>query len=375
MDVRTLFLAQTLALVTSAAMLWAARAQADLRNGLRTWTFSISFQGLAYLLLANAGRLPTLLSGGLGNALGALSVAGFYVAIRQFLGLPFSRAWLAAMCLAVTLIGFIAGADYAGATIFNGVVYGWLQLLNARALWRVDRPGLLRVQRLVALFYLLMGLVLPLRAAGLLLAGGQLHYLDMPLSWQAPIYAFGFVYVIATNLGFLQMCKMRAEAEVREQALTDGLTGLGNRRALDEAMARSMAAAQRQGRPFAVLMADLDRFKAINDRFGHHVGDQALVSFARRLHAGLRSQDQAFRYGGEEFSVLLPDTDASGVMALAERLRALVARPGTGSEPAITASFGIAVWRAGDTADALFDRADRALYRAKQAGRDRVELG
>jgi len=374
-DVRTLFLAQTLALVTSAAMLWAARAQADKRNGLRTWMFSISGQGLAYLLLANAGRLPALLSGGLGNALGSLSVAGFYIAIRQFLGLSYSRAWLAAMCLAVSLIGFIAGANYAGATIFNGFVYGLVELLNARVLWRTGRPGLARMQRLVALFYLAMGLVLPLRAAGLLLAGVQLHYLDLPLAWQEPIYIFGFVYIIVTNLGFLQLCKMRAEAEVRELALTDGLTGLGNRRALDEAMARMLAVAQRQGQSFAVVMADLDRFKAINDRLGHHVGDQTLVSFAQRLQAGLRSQDRAFRYGGEEFSVLLPDTDASGVMALAERLRVLVARPDSGSEPALSASFGIAVWQAADTADALFGRADRALYRAKQAGRDRVELG
>jgi len=375
-DVRTLFLAQTLALVTSAAMLWAARAQADERNGLRTWMLAISCQGLAYLLLANAGRLPALLSGGLGNALGSLSVAGFYIAIRQFLGLPYSRAWLAAMCLAVTVIGFVAGADYAGATIFNGFVYGLVELMNARVLWRAGRPGLGRMQRLVALFYLLMGLVLPLRAAGLLLAGAQLHYLDLPPTWQAPIYMFGFVYIIVTNLGFLQLCKMRAEAEVREQALTDGLTGLGNRRALDEAMARMLARAQRQEQPsFAVMMADLDHFKSINDRFGHREGDLALAAFAARLKSGLRAQDQAFRYGGEEFSVLLPDSDAAGVLRLAERLRTLVARPGSASEPAISASFGIALWQAGDSADSLFGRADRALYRAKQAGRDRVELG
>jgi diguanylate cyclase (GGDEF)-like protein len=198
----------------------------------------------------------------------------------------------------------------------------------------------------------------------------------MPLTWQEPIYIFGFVYIIVTNLGFLQLCKMRAEAEVREQALTDGLTGLGNRRALDEAMARMLARAQRQEQPsFAVMMADLDHFKSINDRFGHREGDLALAAFAARLKTGLRAQDQAFRYGGEEFSVLLPDTDAAGVLRLAERLRTLVARPGSASEPAISASFGIALWQAGDSADSLFGRADRALYRAKQAGRDRVELG
>jgi diguanylate cyclase (GGDEF)-like protein len=236
------------------------------------------------------------------------------------------------------------------------------------------QPGLARLQRFVALFYLLMGCLLPLRATALLLHGTALDYLNLPLTWQAPIYAFGFIYLIAINLGFIQLCKMRAEAEIRIQALTDGLTGLANRRALDAAIARALAAAQRKPQPFAVVMLDLDHFKALNDRFGHHAGDATLAAFAQRLRAALRGQDQAFRYGGEEFSVLLPDTDGAAALQLAERLRRQVAQPASAALPALSASFGIAVWRPEDTADALFGRADRALYRAKAQGRDRVEL-
>ncbi|MBT9503026.1 MAG: GGDEF domain-containing protein [Burkholderiaceae bacterium] len=374
MDLRTLFLAQTCALAAMATMFWVARTGADRGNGLRTWTLGVTAQSLAFLLLANAGRLPTWASAGLGNALGAVGVALYFVAIRQFLGRRYGTPWLLAMIAVVTAVGAVTGSQYAVATIFNGFVYGLLQLLNGLALWQRPQAELQRVQRVVAACYVLMGLVLPLRAAGLLLAGTHIDYLNMPLAWQEPIYIFGFLFVIVTNLGFLQLCKMRAEAEVRQQAMTDGLTGLSNRRALNDAMAHALAMAQRSHQPYAVLMADVDHFKSINDQQGHRAGDEALAAFAQRLRAALRAQDLPFRYGGEEFCVLLPDTDAAGVAVLAERLRLAVAQAASGTLQAISASFGATVWQPGDTADALLSRADRALYRAKALGRDRVEI-
>jgi diguanylate cyclase (GGDEF)-like protein len=165
-----------------------------------------------------------------------------------------------------------------------------------------------------------------------------------------------------------------AEAEVRQQALTDRLTALPNRRALEGALAQALAVAARGGGSFAVAMVDIDFFKVINDSFGHHAGDEVLSTFARRLHAALRAQDRAYRYGGEEFCVLLPATDALGACALAERLRAATALPATATMHAVTASFGVAVWEPGDDAVTLLARADDALYRAKAAGRNCVEL-
>ncbi|WP_310390197.1 GGDEF domain-containing protein [Roseateles sp.] len=387
MDIRTLFLAQTGALAAIATMLWVARSAADERNGLKTWTWAVACQALAYLLLAHLKWWPMPLSTLLGNALGALSVALFFLAIRQFLGMPIASRRLALMVCVVSgaaaasaILEQMARANSPASmpslvpTIVNGFVYGWLQLLNALALWRKPKPELRTVQHIVALLYLGMGLLLPVRAAFILLTELQAGQFQLSEDWSEAIYLFGFIYIIATNLGFLQMCKLRAEAEVRLQAMTDGLTELPNRRALDEAMAGALGTAQRQRQPFALLMLDLDFFKSINDRFGHHTGDRVLATFARQLRAGLRAQDQAFRYGGEEFVALLPDTQAAGAMVLAERLRSQVACAGDASQPAISASFGVAIWQPGDSAEAIFQRADRALYQAKAAGRDRVVL-
>lgn len=373
MDVRTLFIAQTSALAAIASMLWASRTEADDRNGMATWTVAVTSQGIAYLLLANAGRVPVWLSAFVGNALGAISVVLFFVAIRQFLGRGFSKWPLVALTVVVSVVAALSGAQYEGATVFNGFVYGAVQLLNGWALLRTQRAELVRVQRVVAAFYLIMGVVLPLRAAALMLEGVALDYINKPIVWQEPIYIFGFIFVVVTNLGFVLMCKMRAEADVRAQAMSDELTGLANRRSLAAALEHALAVAARSQRPFAVVMVDLDHFKLINDRFGHSAGDATLVRFATRLRTSLRAQDQPFRYGGEEFIVLLHDADATGATLLAERLRQHVASPPDGTTPAISASLGVAVWQPGDSADTLLARADQALYRAKAAGRNRVE--
>jgi hypothetical protein len=122
MDVRTLFLAQTGALGATAAMLWLARTEADERSGLRIWTWAVTIQAVAYLLLANAGRLPVWLSAFGGNVLGATSVALFFAAIRRLLQRPHPRWPLAVMVAAVAMAGGLAGGKYEIATIFNGYV-------------------------------------------------------------------------------------------------------------------------------------------------------------------------------------------------------------------------------------------------------------
>jgi diguanylate cyclase (GGDEF)-like protein len=374
LDLHTLFIAQTCLLAATAAMLWVSRSDADRGNGMRTWRWAITSQALAYLLLAMPAAGPVAIATGLvANLAGALSVAQFFIAIRQFAGRGHDRRPLAAMVVAVTIAGAVTGERVVWAAIFNGFAYAGYEWLNAITLWRSPRPETERVQRVVAAFYACMGLVLPLRALALLLIGQSGLGLDHGNAWQLPIYLFGFVYLVITNLGFVLMCKTRAEAETRLQARTDGLTKLPNRRALDEEIALALTGAQRSGRPFAVVMVDVDRFKFINDTHGHGVGDATLAAFSARLAGALRAPDRAYRYGGEEFCLLLADTDAAGARLLAERAREHLARPFEGAMRALTASFGVTAWQPQDTLDTLFRRADRALYVAKGGGRNRVE--
>ena len=163
---------------------------------------------------------------------------------------------------------------------------------------------------------------------------------------------------------------------VERQANTDGLTELPNRRHFEEALEAEISRAERFGGGLALILADLDDFKQVNDRYGHQAGDDVLRTFASILRETVREIDLPSRYGGEEFAVLLPQTDIEGAHNLAERLRrALASRPMTtepGSLVAVTASFGVASFPAAATPAALFAAADDALYQAKHAGKNCV---
>ncbi|WP_165246194.1 diguanylate cyclase [Paludisphaera soli] len=164
--------------------------------------------------------------------------------------------------------------------------------------------------------------------------------------------------------------------QARRAAESDPLTGLANRRSLDRMLDLHFQMLEREGRPFSLIMADLDHFKAINDGWGHDVGDRALLAFAAMLQNQSRSEDLVIRFGGEEFVILLPDHTLAVAARIAERLRA--ATP-TAAPPEIlhrpfTASFGVAQAAAGEPAPRLIRRVDAALYRAKAEGRDRVAV-
>jgi two-component system cell cycle response regulator len=173
--------------------------------------------------------------------------------------------------------------------------------------------------------------------------------------------------------------KLRASlSESVEFAVTDALTGLNNRRYLDTHLATLVDRSNRRGRPLSVLITDIDHFKLINDTHGHEGGDDVLRDFARRVRGAVRGADLACRYGGEEFVVVMPDTTSDIAAQVAERLReAVAAAPfkisATGVAASVTTSVGIATLQAnGEGADALLRRADKALYQAKNDGRNRV---
>ena len=161
--------------------------------------------------------------------------------------------------------------------------------------------------------------------------------------------------------------------ELNVVARRDALTGIGNRLALDEAIVRLLAQGSRlRPQPFALILFDLDHFKTYNDQHGHQAGDAALARIGDILRRATRGTDVAFRYGGEEFLLLIPDTDLTGAIAVAERVR--VATEEANDLPPFTISGGVALWDPIDGRDPqpLLRRADTALYLAKRAGRNRI---
>ncbi len=158
-------------------------------------------------------------------------------------------------------------------------------------------------------------------------------------------------------------------------AQRDPLTGICNRAALDNMMQREFSHARRQNSSYALLILDIDHFKAVNDRYGHIVGDCALKAVANMIDSCKRDGDLLFRYGGEEFVVLMRDTDLDGSYLLAERIRtAFETSPCTcsGADLNIRVSIGVSILQESDSPVSLFARADQALYNAKRNGRNRV---
>ncbi len=175
----------------------------------------------------------------------------------------------------------------------------------------------------------------------------------------------------------LQEQLIAAREALREEATHDPLTGLWNRAAILEILQRELARAQRAGTAVTVIMADLDHFKHINDTYGHLAGDAVLREVTRRMLSSVRVYDSIGRYGGEEFLIVAPGNDLTGALKHAERVRAGVSRNAVdifeGAFP-LTISLGVAASSDAKEADQLVRAADEALYRAKHAGRNRVEI-
>lgn len=160
--------------------------------------------------------------------------------------------------------------------------------------------------------------------------------------------------------------------ELTRLAAHDALTGVRNRRALEEALQRVVESRRSNERDHGLIILDLDNFKHINDEHGHEAGDGVLVDLAALIKAGMRQPDQVFRYGGEEFVLLLPNTGVEGAAAAAEKLRKRIASELCSPGRPVTASFGVAVLRPDEGWEHCLGRADAALYRAKNRGRNCV---
>lgn len=188
----------------------------------------------------------------------------------------------------------------------------------------------------------------------------------------------GLLVMVVAAVGAVMLMMLRLQRQrdmMRFQSQTDMLTGLYNRRRLQEVAEQEFARRRRHPSPLSLMLLDLDHFKHVNDGYGHPVGDEVLSSFAETLQHQVRRLDTVARMGGEEFAVLLPDTDGQAARQLAERIRAATRTlplPAEAGDHRLTVSIGLTEARQGDSFEHLYTRADRRLYAAKEAGRDRV---
>ena len=163
-------------------------------------------------------------------------------------------------------------------------------------------------------------------------------------------------------------------AEISRIAAEDSLTGLYNRRKINELIQHEIERSERYQKGFSVIIMDIDYFKRVNDRHGHLAGDELLKMLAQILLKTIRHTDEVGRWGGEEFVVLCPETNIDGACLLADKIRQKIEHSAFNNYGKQTASFGIACYQQGDTIDSIINHADTALYMAKNAGRNRVEV-
>jgi len=215
-----------------------------------------------------------------------------------------------------------------------------------------------------------LGLCVPLSAQGEVIG-----WISLQASGRGRMPGESLIVNLCEQLS-LALANVRLKESLQHQAIRDSLTGLFNRRYLEESLTREIARCQRRQQPLALLMLDMDHFKAFNDRHGHAVGDLALAAFGSLLQAKCRAEDIACRYGGEEFTLILPETSLETAIARAEDIRsgaALLRIGENDSLPRISVSIGVASMpQHGDVGLALMRAGDMALYRAKHEGRDRV---
>jgi diguanylate cyclase (GGDEF)-like protein len=377
LNIETLFIA-TLTAQTILTVMTALVFYGRFRDGLRSWVIAGTLEVLGWVLFTQVSDDPDSFIGIV--AVFALSLClGFMRAgLKQFFGNSIShyQIWMPSLaCGVLKAIQICLEAPHVTVVLINLVLTGQV-VWCITALTKVHHESTERSS-----YLLLMGLIFLCCSffsrvvLALLLPDSMPNFrAETPLNMMA--FWLTFASAIVINVSFLTMHQDRAWYRNLKLAMSDALTGLLNRRALFDAASRAIGAARRLESGLVVMLIDIDYFKRINDELGHPVGDMALRKFAEVLQAHARQSDWVARYGGEEFCVLMPNSHVEDAQQLAHRLRnVLLAEPLQPYGLTLRFSAGICAWSPDDaTLDKAIAKADAAMYRAKQGGRDRVEV-
>ena len=377
-DIKTFMLVLAIGNIAFAMLIAGYMRSGPVMPAMKMWQWAKLVQGCAHLLGWLRPDWPSQWLSVAANSTLILGVMLEAAAYCTFFGFArWQRFMYAASALALLVYNgahFYGVSPTARAVVMSVIIAAFSGAMSV-ALLR-PRKGGSPLQRIIGINNLVFFCAMCMRAY----SGAALGELTVFSTGavQTFTYLTGYILMIVNGFGFLLLCKEKDDRKMELLATIDSLTGLVNRRAFFELTAGARGLASRQRHPIALMMLDLDHFKAINDRFGHAVGDQALCVFAQAALDALREPDILGRLGGEEFAVALPGTDLAGAVQAAERVRVAVkaARvPDCDADYVFTVSIGVVLIHPDEHINAALARADHALYVAKSSGRDRVAIG
>lgn len=377
-DIRSaLLVGAMLTLMIGLVLLVVGRALSDAyRLSIRWWVAATLLQPAGFVLLSLRDSLPPLLTILVANVFVTMGMAAYVVALRHFYRLPSGRGPLLGLVAAAALVSLYWGmvdADQTKRFIAISVVLAGVIGASAQIIYRHGHGA---VRHVAGVAFVGAAAIMAYRAVYLVFDPSQASTVFQLTHVQLLTYAVGSVLPVIGTIGFLLLCTERSQHELERAARVDYLTGCYNRRAIEELATQSIAAARRHGLPLSVLVLDIDHFKRINDELGHAIGDLALVESVVRIRTTLRTEDVLGRLGGEEFIVLMPNADGASAVNAGERIRqSFSAQPlgMDGRQRTVTLSIGVATLAPMDRAfSQLLQRGDRAMYAAKNAGRDLV---
>jgi len=382
LDVRTILVLFSVLSIMFAGLIVLAGSNTKHMMSVRQWSLACLCVGIGlglcffFKVASDASRLAVIIGC---TFLGA-SIALQFNGIRVFKSQPSyllpSLMFVMLVCISTTWFELIQ-PSVSHRSISNAILFSSGYFACAYVLFRNVKPALKLVTYFTGSAFALLASVLLIRAILIYqLPTSFTLYSNIPMNPNSLV--LGCLFQLCVSFGFLLMLNRALVSEIAQVAARDNLTGAFNRRELETELRRLQSRYQRTADTFCVMLIDIDNFKLINDNYGHLVGDEVLRRFARIVFASIRAEDYFARYGGDEFCILLPSTRLDEAMILANRLRQSYANtPHMINDEVIQSTISIGVTEAsslGGGYDAIIALADKALYQAKNSGRNRVQL-
>jgi len=348
-------------------------------RGLKVFSAGFACLALGFFLLANRTNFQDWLTIILANTLICLGISCFRVGLAKFLKLK-NNYYIYELFLLVLMSAALVYFTYVSpsviARVINVSIYiAVISFICSWQLLRIKDVKMALAQIVTAIPFVTTGFFYAFRAIYALFEAEIGDFMQAGTMHQLALLELIFLILMST-FGMLLLVTTKLENKLLHQNVTDSLTGLYNRRALETNVGIEVARTKRHKLKLSILMIDLDYFKAVNDNYGHQVGDTVLATLGKRLIASLRTEDIIIRYGGEEFLVVLPETDLQQASKVAEKLRVSIKKSPLCENPVVsmTASLGVGIMSQDESLDIIIDRVDHALYDAKDTGRDKVSL-